>query len=197
MAQLGLLSGARSWTRRRRSGKCGLLKGGGVRTCWDEKRLELSGWSLEAEVGRQDLEQLHRQEERGGLKGDFARIIRFAKNLLRHWTFPICFYLDFLHCSYNMWSGAMMPFCGEILTQDFCLQLVVTCIGKLLNHLRLQCMLILRSQSHSYISWYWQHIPLSDYLIRPSRRGVHAFKKTAFVTITNSQMQKRKSNKIR
>ena len=54
-------------------------KGGG-----DEERLELSGWSLEAEVGRQDLEQLHRQEERGGLKGDLARIIRFAKNLLRH-----------------------------------------------------------------------------------------------------------------
>ena len=79
VAQLGLLSGARSWTRRRRSGKCGLLKGGGVRTCRDEERLELSGWSLEAEVGRQDLEQLHRQEERGGLKGDLARIIRFAR----------------------------------------------------------------------------------------------------------------------
>ena len=56
------------------SGKCGLLKGGG-----DEERLELSGWSLEAEVGRQDLEQLHRQEERGGLEGELARIIRFAK----------------------------------------------------------------------------------------------------------------------
>ena len=66
------------------SGKCGLLKGGGVRSCRGEERLELSGWSLEAEVGRQDLEQLHRQEERGGLEGDLARIIRFAKNLLRH-----------------------------------------------------------------------------------------------------------------
>ena len=55
------------------------LKGGGVRPCRDEEGLELSGWSLEAEVGRQDLEQLHRQEERGGLKGDLARIIRFGR----------------------------------------------------------------------------------------------------------------------
>ena len=106
------------------------------------------------------------------------------KNLLRHWTFPISFCLDFLHCSYNnMWSGAMMPFCGEILTQDICLQLVVTCIGKLLIHLRLQCMLILRSQPHLYISWYsvltaHTFVWLSDQAI--SKR-CPCFAKTAFV----------------
>ena len=76
-----------------------------------------------------------------------------------------------------MWSGAMMPFCGEILTRDFCLQLVVTCIGKLFNHLRLQCMLILGSQPHLCISWYWvltahTFVRLSDQASRLSGRGV-------------------------